>query len=456
MFEKLEKVLMPLAEAIGNNKYLVSIRDGFLISTPLLIAGSIFLVIANLPFPGFSDWIASIPIADGTLATYLSKPSDATFSLMAIFATFGIAYSYARQINSDSLFCAAAALMAWFLIMPYTVTGSVEVGGEAVDVALSGIPLRWVGAKGIFVGIFCAFGATAIYTWVKNRGWVIKMPAGVPPTVTESFSSLIPITVTMTIFFLINVAFGLAGTNVFDIVFTFLQTPLLGLGDTLGAMIVAYLFLHAFWFFGINGGSVVGAVFNPILQTLAAENLEFFRTGVGEGHIICQQFQDLFATFGGCGSTLSLLIAMILFCKSARIKQLSRLSFIPGVFNINEPIVFGLPIVMNPVIIIPFMLVPTLNIIISYFAMDWGIVPICSGVQIPWTMPLGISGLLATNWVGSVLQILLLIMGVFIYLPFIKTIDNQYLHDEQLAAETAANEPDEDDIDLDNLSFDDL
>ena len=181
MFEKLEKVLMPLAEAIGNNKYLVSIRDGFLISTPLLIAGSIFLVIANLPFPGFSDWIASIPIADGTLATYLSKPSDATFSLMAIFATFGIAYSYARQINSDSLFCAAAALMAWFLIMPYTVTGSVEVGGEAVDVALSGIPLGWVGAKGIFVGIFSAFGATAIYTWVKNRGWVIKMPAASPP-----------------------------------------------------------------------------------------------------------------------------------------------------------------------------------------------------------------------------------------------------------------------------------
>ena len=253
----------------------------------------------------------------------------------------------------------------------------------------------------------------------------------------------------------INVAFGLAGTNVFDIVFTFLQTPLLGLGDTLGAMVVAYLFLHAFWFFGINGGSVVGAVFNPILQTLAAENLEFFRTGVGEGHIICQQFQDLFATFGGCGSTLSLLIAMILFCKSARIKQLSRLAFIPGVFNINEPIVFGLPIVMNPVIIIPFVLVPTLNIVISYFAMDWGIVPICSGVQIPWTMPLGISGVLATNWMGGVLQILLLIMGVFVYLPFIKTIDNQYLHDEQVAAEQALNEPAEDDIDLDDLSFDD-
>ncbi|MCI6273706.1 MAG: PTS sugar transporter subunit IIC [Tractidigestivibacter sp.] len=456
MFEKLEKVLMPLAEAIGNNKVLVSIRDGFLIITPLLIAGSIFLVIANLPIPGFSEWCASITIGNGTLATYLSKPTDATFSVMAIFATFGIAYSYAKQVKSDPLFCAAAALMAWFLIMPYVVTGSAKVGGEAVDVALSGIPLGWVGAKGIFVGIFCSFGATIIYTWVKNRGWVIKMPVGVPPTVTESFSSLIPITVTMTLFFVINLVFGMFGTNVFDVVFVFLQTPLLGLGDTLGAMVVAYLFLHAFWFFGINGGSVVGAVFNPILQTLSAENLEFFRTGVGEGHIICQQFQDLFATFGGCGSTLSLLIAMILFCKSARIKQLSRLALIPGVFNINEPIVFGLPIVMNPIIVIPFVLVPTLNIIISYFAMSWGMVPICSGVQIPWTMPLGISGLLATNWAGGVLQIILLAMGVFIYLPFIKVIDNQYLRDEQLAAEDALKAPDEDDVDLDSLSFDDL
>lgn len=455
MLEKLEKVLMPLAEAIGRNKYLISIRDGFLVSTPLLIAGSIFLVLANLPLPGYSDWIASIPIADSTLAAYLSKPSDATFGLMAIFATFGIAYSYANQIKTDRVFAAASALMAWFLIMPYVVTGSIEVNGEQIAASLSGIPLGWVGAKGIFVGIFCAFGATALYAAVKGRGWVIKMPAGVPPTVTESFSSLIPITITMTVFFAINVALGLVGTNAFAIVFTFLQTPLLGLGDTLGAMIAAYLFLHAFWFFGINGGSVVGAVYNPILQTLAAENLEFFKTGVGEGHIICQQFQDLFATFGGCGSTLSLVIAMILFCRSARIRKLSRLALVPGIFNINEPIVFGLPIVMNPVIIIPFVLVPTLNIIISYFAMDWGIVPICSGVQVPWTMPLGISGLIATNWVGGVLQVLLVVMGVFVYLPFIKTIDKQYLHDEEQAALAAASGS-EDDIDLADLSFDDL
>ncbi|MBR1828860.1 MAG: PTS sugar transporter subunit IIC [Atopobiaceae bacterium] len=453
MFEKLEKLLMPLAEAIGRNKYLVSIRDGFLVSTPLLIAGSIFLLLANLPFPGWADFIASVQVGNSTLEAFLGKPSDATFAIMAIFATMGIAYSYARQIKSDPIFCAANALMAWFLLMPYSITNTVEVADGTVDVTVSGVPLGWVGSKGIFVGIFCAFAATAIYSWVKQQGWVIKMPAGVPPTVVDSFSSLIPIVVTMTVFFLLNLAFGAFNTDVFSIVFTFLQTPLLNLGDSLGAMVTAYIFLHLFWFFGVNGGSVVGAVFNPILQTLSIENLEFFQTGAGQGHIICQPFQDLFATFGGCGSTLSLIIAMFLFCKSARIKQLGKLALIPGIFNINEPIVFGLPIVMNPVMIIPFMLVPTLNIVISYAAMAAGIVPICNGIQVPWTTPLGISGFLATNWAGGVLQVLLLALGVLVYLPFIKAVDRQYLEEEAKAAIAAEAE---DDIDLDDISFDDL
>ena len=453
MFDKLESVLMPLAEAIGKNKYLISIRDGFLVSTPLLIAGSIFLLLANFPIPGYDEWVKSIAIGNSNLAVYLSKPADATFTIMAIFATMGIAYSYANQINSDKIFGAAVALMSWFLLMPYEVTGTVEVGKKTVDATLSGLPLGWVGSKGLFLSIIIAFASVAIYTWVKNRGWVIKMPAGVPPTVTQSFSALIPITITMGIMFLINLGLGALGTDAFDIIFTWLQTPLLGLGDTLGAMVVAYLFLHIFWFFGINGSSVVGAVFNPILQTLAIENLEYFKSGIGTPHIINQQFQDLFATFGGGGSTLSLIIAMLLFCKSSRIKQLSRLSLVPGIFNINEPIIFGLPIVMNPVMIVPFMLVPTINIVISYLAMAAGIVPITNGIQIPWTTPLGISGFLATNWVGAVLQVALLILGVFVYLPFIKAMDKQYLLDEEKAAQKVEEE---DDIDLDDLSFDDL
>ena len=458
MLSKLEKILMPLAEAIGRNKYLMSVRDGFLVSTPLLIAGSIFLVIANFPIPAWTEWLSSVIVNQNTgetLATFLAKPSDATFTIMAVFAVMGIAYSFAKHMNTNPLFGAAVGLMSWFLLMPYLVSGNVAVGETTQAVTMSGLSLGWLGAKGIFVGIICAFASVHIYVWVERKGWVIKMPDGVPPTVVESFSALIPATVVMAVFFLINLAFGAFGTNAFDIIFQFLQTPLLNLGDTLGAMVVAYIFLHFFWFFGVNGGSVVGAVFNPILQTLSLENLEFFRRGVGEGHIICQQFQDLFATFGGAGSTLSLVIAMVLFCKSKRINSLGKLSLMAGIFNINEPIIFGLPIVLNPTMIIPFMVVPTVNIVISYFCMALGLVPICSGVNIPWTCPLGISGFLATNWVGGLLQIALLLLGVVIYMPFIKIMDKQYLRDEAEAA-AKKEEEDEDDISLDDLSFDDL
>lgn len=443
MFDNLEKTLMPMAEAIGRNKYLTSIRDGLLISTPLLMAGSFFLLLANLPVPGWLEFLSSVQIGDSTLAAFLEKPSEATFSVMGLFATMGIAYSYARQINTDKIFCAANAIMGWLLLMPYVVSGTTEVAGQEMDVTLAGLPLPWVGSRGIFLGIFCAFLATSIYASAKNRGWVIKMPDGVPPAVVDSFSSIIPIVVTMAVFFAINLGLGLLGTDAFTIVFTFLQTPLLNLGDSLGAMVIAYIFLHLFWFFGINGGAVLGAVFNPILQTLSMENLEYFRTGTGQGHIICQQFQDLFATFGGCGSTLSLIIAMLIFCKSARIKQLSKLALVPGIFNINEPIVFGLPVVMNPVMLIPFMLVPTINIVISYIAMAVGLVPICNGIQLPWTCPLGISGFFATNWAGAVLQILLLVVGVLVYLPFIKAVDRQYL-EEELSAAQASQEGDAD------------
>lgn len=444
MLQKLEKFFMPLAEKIGRNKYLIAIRDGFLLSMPLLIVGSFFLLIANFPIPGWTQFWAQF--FGDNWASYFSKPTDATFSIMAILAVIGIGYSFAEQMKVDRLFGAAISLVSWFLIMPYEILFNGEV--------VSGIPLGWVGSKGIFVGIICAFAAVHIYSWVDKKGWVIKMPDGVPPTVEKSFAALIPAGVSLLVFFVINVVFAMTPyENAFNFVFVILQTPLLKLGNTLPAMVIAYIFLHFFWFFGVNGGSVVGAVFNPILQTLSAENLAALQAGQPIPNIISQQFQDLFATFGGAGSTLSLLIAMLLFCHSKRVKELGKLAFVPGIFGINEPIIFGLPILLNPLMLVPFMLVPTINIIISYFCMSIGLVPLCTGVAIPWTMPVIISGFLATGWQGSVLQALLLILGVFIYMPFIKMMDKQYLSDE---TQNNGGSDDEDDLSLDDLSFDDL
>ena len=444
MLSKLESVLMPLAEKIGKNKYLIAVRDGFLLSMPLLIVGSFFLLIANFPIPGWSDFWARFFGEDWV--SYFAKPTDATFSIMAILAVVGIGYSFAEQMNVDKLFGAASAMVSWFLIMPYEVL--LEGGGS-----VKGIPLDWVGSKGIFVGIICAFLSIHIYAWVNKKGWVIKMPEGVPPTVVKSFAALIPAGVSMLVFFVINIVFAMTPFHsAFDFIFTILQVPLLKLGNTLPAMVIAYIFQHLFRFFGVNGGSVVAAVFNPILQTLSAENLAAYQAGAPIPNIICQQFQDLFATFGGCGSALSLMIAMLLFCRSKRIRELGKLSLVPGLFGINEPIVFGLPIVLNPMILIPFMLVPTINIVISYICMSIGLVPLCSGVAIPWTMPVVLSGFLSTGWQGAVLQLVLLVLGIFVYMPFIKMMDKQYLADEAKA--TAAQ--DDDDISLDDLSFDDL
>ncbi|MDO4680278.1 MAG: PTS sugar transporter subunit IIC [Aerococcus sp.] len=434
MFERLNRLFQPLAAAIGRNKYLMSIRDGFLVATPLLITGSIFLLIANFPIPAVTDYFQSVIVnqtTQATLADYLAVPADATYTIMAIFAVAGIAYSFAKRMDVKPIFGAVTGLMSWFILMPFQLTGAPVGSPEgAAEVTLTGIDLSWMGAKGIFIGIICAFLSIHIYAWVNHKGWKITMPEQVPENVVETFSSLIPILIVMCAFFVMNLFFGFFGTNAFDFVYEFLQIPLLNLGDTLGSMVVAYIFLHFFWFFGINGGSVVGAVFNPILQTLSLENVKYFQTGVGSAHIINQQFQDLFATFGGAGSTLSLAIAMVVMCRSQRMKELGKLALVPGIFNINEPIIFGMPIVLNPIMIVPFMIAPIVNIVISYFTMKIGLVPVTSGINIPWPTPAIISGFLATNWAGAVLQALLLVIDFFIYLPFLKVLDNQYYKEE--------------------------
>ncbi|WP_368240616.1 PTS cellobiose transporter subunit IIC [Clostridium paraputrificum] len=442
MLDKLESIFMPLAEKIGKNKYLISIRDGFLLTTPLLIIGSFFLLIANFPINNWTEFWARFFGENWT--AYMAKPTSATFDIMAILAVVGIAYSFSRELNVDKLSGAAVALVSWFILMPYKVTDG--------SVTLNGIPLDWVGSKGIFIGIITAFVSVHIYAWVIKKGWIIKMPKGVPPAVTQSFAALVPSAVVLGVFFLANSLIAITPyDNAFNFIFKFLQQPLLVLGNTLGAVLVAMGFQHFFWFFGINGGSIVGSIMQPILTPLSMENLSAFQAGTALPNVINQQFYDLFTTFGGAGSTLSMLIAMIIVCRSQRIKNLSKISIVPALFGINEPVIFGLPVVLNPTILIPFLLTPLINILISYFSMVSGLVPFTSGVSMPWTTPVIISGFLTTGWRGALLQLILVILGVFIYMPFVKMMDKQYKKEELQASESS-----DDDISLDDLSFDDL
>lgn len=448
LMEKLETKLMPLAQVISKNKYLISIRDGFLVNMPLLVIGSFFMLINNFPFQPWMDWLRATQINGVALSSILSVPTDATFTIMSIFIVFGIGYNFAKQMKVNPMFGAVVSVMGWFMLMPYITMFLPENAEVALNVP--SIPLDWLGSKGVFIGILSAFGAVHVYQFVLHKGWIIKMPAGVPPTVVQSFAALIPITIVILVFLVFHVFFLLTPWgNAFNFIFKFLQTPLLHVGDSLGAMVFLYLFAHVLWFFGIHGTNITDSVFRPILITLSAENLTALQAGLPLPHIINAQFQDLFATYGGGGSTLSLLVSMLLFCKSKRISQLGKLAIIPGIFGINEPVIFGLPIVLNPTIFIPFVFLPMFNIVITYLVMSIGIVPICNGIIMPWTTPPIVSGFLSSGWQGAIFQVVMILIGVIVYLPFIKTMDKQYLMDEEMHKEN-------DDDSLDALSFEDL
>lgn len=445
MFAKLENILMPMAVKLGQNKVLIAIRDGFLITTPLIIVGSIFLLIANFPIPHWSEFWAGI-FGEGW-ESWVTRVSGSVFNTVGFFSCLGTAYAYAREKKVDSIQAAAVAAISFLVLTPNKIF--VENAKEPV----SALSFEYLGTNGIFVGLVVAFVSVIIYSYTTKKGWTIKMPDGVPPAVTKSFAALIPSAIVMVLFFVVNILFGLTPfKTAHNFIFEVLQTPLKGAGNTLTAQIIYSLACTIFWFFGINGPAVANSVFAPITKILTMENLDAFQAGMKLPNIFTDPFSNFFTNFGGGGSTLSLVIVMMLFCKSKRIKELGKLSIIPGIFGINEPIIFGLPIVLNPVIIIPFILTPTINLLLSTFVTKIGWLPYTTGVSLPWTTPIGFSGYLSTgSFFAVVWQFALLILGCLIYYPFIKTLDNQYLRDEQVAEQEESS-----DLSFDDLSIDDL
>lgn len=434
--DKLEEKLMPMAAKISGNAHLQSIRDGFALAMPLLIIGSMFMLISNFPIQSWMDLLRSTEVNGNTIASYFSAATNATFTIMSIFVVIGIGYAYGGKLKVNQIFSGIVSLVAWFILMPFSFEFTPEGSEEALTV--NGLSFDWLGSKGVFIGIISAFLAVRIYKIIIDKGLVIKMPAGVPPTVGQSFAALLPAAFVMTAFVLIRFIFSLTPwDNAFNFVYSVLQLPLQHIGGTLTAMILVYLFAHILWFLGIHGTNITDSMFMPILYALSAENLARVNAGQLPENIINVQFQNLFATYGGAGSTLSLLIVAVLIAKSKRLKQLSKLSILPAIFGINEPVIYGLPIVLNPILMVPFILVPTINIIISYITMNIGLVPIPNGVIMPWTTPPIVSGFLSSNWQGAVLQLFLIALGCLIYYPFVVAIDKHNLiQEEELANES--------------------
>ena len=414
--DNLAEKLTPLAGKLGSNRYLAVLRDAFMLSFPLTMFGSIVVVLNNLPF--WSDDLK------GTLGGLFGNGQNATMSIMTIFVTFGIGYYLTRSYDEDGVFGGAVSLASYLILTPFNFT---TAEGAEVSGALS---LDRLGAKGMFIGMLAAFIAAEIYVRITKKGIVIKMPEGVPDAVARSFGSLIPAISTLTVFLLLNaLVSGVFTTNLHDVIYTVIQKPLVGLGSGLPATLLSLFFVQILWFFGLHGQIIVNSVMDPIWNTLALENLDAFKAGEALPHIITKPFMETFTVgLGGSGMTLMVVILMAFVMKSRQMKDIGRLAIGPGLFNVNEPVIFGLPIVLNASILIPWVLTPLIVTTINYFSMASGLVPAPTGVTVPWTVPLFFSGMMATNsLMGGLLQLIdVAIVGVMWY-PFLKVVDKANL-----------------------------
>ena len=415
----LEEKIMPIAAKLSSNKVLVAIRDGITLAMPLIIIGSLFMVVASFPVQAWETFLGNIGV-DG----YLWKGVDSSFGLVGLISAFGIAYSYTNQHDVDGVPAGIISLASFILVTPF-------VSGEAG----AGIPVSYVGALGLFVAIVLGVITGHLYQWFINNDIQITMPATVPPAVSKSFSAIIPgaaiITLWLVIFGVLD-KFGLP--NLHEIAQTVLGVPLGYLGNNIFGTVLVVGFNSLFWFVGIHGGHVVNSIMQPTWIANIDANRTAFQAGESMKHIITQPFMDNFVYMGGGGATLGLVLIIGFYARkkmtSQRTKILAPITVTPGVFNINEPTMFGLPVVLNLFLLIPFILAPMVNAIISYAAMASGLVPLTRSVA-SWTMPPIISGFLTTGSLrASLLQLVLIIINVLIYLPFFSMMEKGFRKEE--------------------------
>ena len=413
-----EKVLPPVLKFV-NTKAITALRNGMLYTMPFTIVGSIFLLLANFPVKAVSDWVTNSGLAD-----YFNEAYGASFAIMAIFAVVGIAYSYVKDDGFEGLPAGMIALVVFLLTQHSSVT-DVEAKVTIGNV----IDKTWTGGQGMIAAILVGLFVGWAYVWFLRRDIRIKLPEQVPTNVANSFTALIPAAVIITVSLIIYVIFDkFFNTTVVEWIYEVIQSPMQGVTDSLGGALMLGFLVPFLWFFGVHGSTIVGGIMGPILQANSLENTEIVKAGkaltvANGGHIVTQQFLDQFMTVTGAGMTIGIVIYMVWFARSAQFKQLGRLSIVPAFFNINEPITFATPIVMNPIMALPFILTPVISGLITYFALYTGLVPLFTAVQVPWTTPPVISGFLVGGWRAALLQVIVLGLGFFIYLPFIRKVD---------------------------------
>nr|WP_211329525.1 PTS sugar transporter subunit IIC [Vagococcus lutrae] len=419
MNQFLEEKMLPVASKLSANKALIAIRDGITLAMPLIIIGSLFMVIASFPVPGWEDWLGKVGVAG-----YLWKGVDSSFGLIGLIASFGIAYSLTNQYGVDGISSGIVSLSTFITVTPFVTSD-----------AGAGMPAGYMAAKGLFIAIILGLINGYVYQWFINRDIRIKLPETVPSAVSKSFSAIIPGAVLITFWLIV---FGLLDAfslpNLHDVAQVVLGKPLGLLGSNVFGTIIVVALNSLFWFVGIHGGNVVNSVMQPVWIANLDANREAYQAGLELPHIFTVAFMDNFIYIGGGGATIGLVLVLGYLARkkktSQQTKVLAPITVVPGLFNINEPTMFGLPVVLNVMLLLPFIVAPIVNVVVAYFAMSTGLVPLTRTVA-TWTMPPIISGFLTTGSVrGSLLQIVLIVLDVLLYLPFFLAVEKRFKQEE--------------------------
>ncbi|WP_416327637.1 PTS sugar transporter subunit IIC [[Eubacterium] hominis] len=453
MQEKMEATLVPFAAKLNAQRHVAAVRDAFTLAFPLTLAGSIITLInyAILSPDGFIAKILHLGDLIPNLSDFqavLSPVLNGTANIMSILIVFLTAYKLAGEKKGDQVLSGVTAIGTYFIVYPNYVN---------VDQVGNTLPMNFMGAQGLFVALLVGLLVGEFLTALqKNKRLAIKMPDAVPPAVAQSFNLLIPIIIILMGSSLINYLFNyLSEGGIQYVIYNAIQAPFASLGGNIFTILIFAVVQQFLWVLGIHGPNTLSALRTVMFAQQGIDNLAYYGahgTTIGTPFpITWGGINDAFGNTGGSGATLGMIIAIYLVARKDQQQfQIAKLATAPGLFNINEPLIFGLPIVMNPIYVIPFILAPVICNIIGYLCVAvFEIIPPVS-VDVGWTTPgflipfLGSGG---TNYLSLLIGILCVGVSTIIYLPFVKAAALA----NQKAAEKLKKE--EDDLSLDDVSL---
>lgn len=407
------------ANKIASQRYIIAIRDAFASTIAITIVAAFFLLVNNVLLNPTTGLLKNMPgrelISEISIQAY-----NGTLGILGLLVTFLIGYRLAKTYDLEGSVEGIIAVASYVAVVP-NVLSVYTTAGKIVD-ASGLLTQTFTSSSAMLLGIIAALtSVTLLAKLYKIKQLKITMPESVPPAVTKSFNSLIPAFIVISLFATLEVAIRhLSGMTVPDLVIKILQTPLIGGFQTLPGILL-YVFLATFVFvFGIHGAFVFGAISSPILLTSLQQNIDAINLGQPAPNIVTGPFLDVYVYMGGGGTMICLVIALLIASKRSDERMIAKIGGVSSLFNISEPIMFGLPVVFNPIYAIPFVIVPMVSTTLAYLATSFGLVN-PTYILVPWVTPPVLSGYLATagDFRASLLQLFIIAIGVLIYLPFV-------------------------------------